>query len=280
MSTINLNNFWSRTITGAVFAAAILGSILFSRAAFAVLFFGVTLVALNEFYGLLNATKKVQMQAVAGTIGVSVLYISFALVAMEVIDKEFLLINLMIPLLIFISELFQKNETPILNIALTLLGILYVGLPFSLLTWFFNPELIAGAYHPGLLLGFFVILWTSDTFAYLTGVLFGRHRLFRRISPKKSWEGSIGGFVFGLLASLIFSKLFSEFDLINWLIMATLIIVFGTFGDLSESMLKRSLNIKDSGKILPGHGGFLDRFDAALLAAPAVFVYMNLIHCL
>ncbi|MCF8364743.1 MAG: phosphatidate cytidylyltransferase [Bacteroidales bacterium] len=278
MSTINLNNFWSRTLTGAIFVAAIVGSILYSQFIFAILFLIVSLLSLSEFFGLLNAGKKIRVQVVPGLISSTVLYISLALVSLDYIGKQYLLINLLLPVMIFIFELYQKNDTPIQNIALTLLGILYIGLPFSLLNLFFNPELIPGEYHPGVLLGFFVIIWAYDSFAYLTGMLFGRHRLFPRISPKKSWEGTIGGFVFGLLAAFILSNFFSEFDLINWLIIAAITMIFSTFGDLSESMLKRSLNIKDSGKVLPGHGGFLDRFDAVLLAAPAVFVYMNIIY--
>jgi phosphatidate cytidylyltransferase len=127
---------------------------------------------------------------------------------------------------------------------------------------------------PAIVLSFFLIIWTYDTFAYLTGILVGKHRLFPRVSPKKTWEGTAGGFIFGLAATFLLSKYFTDFDLLNWLIIASIIMVFGTFGDLSESLLKRSLNIKDSGNILPGHGGLLDRFDAVLMAAPAVFVYI------
>jgi phosphatidate cytidylyltransferase len=126
-------------------------------------------------------------------------------------------------------------------------------------------------------MGFFFILWANDSFAYLTGVSIGKHRLFERISPKKSWEGSIGGFVSGLLTAWVISIFFKEFDLINWIVIAAIIMIFGTFGDLVESLFKRSLKVKDSGNILPGHGGLLDRFDAVFLAAPAVFVYLILI---
>ncbi len=278
MSTINLRNIITRALTGLVFVAAIAGSILFSREIFAVLFLGVALLALNEFFHLLNTGKKINVQAVTGSLALILMYSSIALVSLDYTGKQMLLLNLLIPVFIFISELYKKNESPIQNIALTLLGIIYIGLPLALLNMFFNPELSTGQYDPGLLLGFFIIIWAYDSFAYLTGMLLGKHRLFPRISPKKSWEGTIGGFIFGLLASFILSKFFIEFDLINWMIIASIIMIFGTFGDLSESMLKRSLKIKDSGKILPGHGGLLDRFDAVLLAAPAVFVYLNLIH--
>jgi len=278
MSTINLRNLISRTLTGLVFVAAIAGSILFSREIFAILFLWVALLALNEFFNILKTGEKIKVQVLTGSLALVLLYASIALVSLGYANKQMLLLNLLIPVFIFISELYKKNDRPIQNIAFTILGIIYVGLPLALLNMLFNPELSPGEYNPGLLLGFFVVIWTYDTFAYLSGMLLGRHRLFPRISPKKSWEGTIGGFIFGLLASFILSKFFIEFDLINWMIIASIIMIFGTFGDLSESMLKRSLKIKDSGNILPGHGGLLDRFDAVLLAAPAVFVYLNLIN--
>jgi len=278
MSTINLRNLFSRSLTGLVFVASIIGSILFSEIMFAILFLGVALLALIELFRLLNSDEIINVQVVSGSISLVLMYTSIALVSLEYAGMQLLLVNLLIPVFIFIIELYQKNESPIQNIALTILGVIYIGLPLGLLNMFFNPELAVGEYHPGILIGFFVIIWAYDSFAYLTGVLFGKHRLFPRISPKKSWEGTIGGFIFGLLASFILSMFFIEFDLINWLIIASIIMIFGTFGDLSESMLKRSLKIKDSGKILPGHGGLLDRFDAVLLSAPAVFVYLNLIH--
>lgn len=274
MSTMKPNNFWLRTFTGAVFIAAIIGSVLLSQLIFALLFFGVTLFALNEFYQLLNAGKKIRVSIVSGSIAASILYLSFALAAIEVVPPKFLFINLLLPILIFIFELYRKSANPFLNISLTLFGAIYIGLPFSLLNLLYNSGPVAVESGPAIVLSFFLIIWTYDTFAYLTGILVGKHRLFPRVSPKKTWEGTAGGFIFGLAATFLLSKYFPDFDLLNWLIIASIIMVFGTFGDLSESLLKRSLNIKDSGNILPGHGGLLDRFDAVLMAAPAVFVYI------
>ncbi len=278
MSTINLNNFWSRTFSGALFVVAIIGSILINKWLFGALFLVVAFVAVKEFYSLINNVRDLRVQIVPGIISTIILYVSFTLFANQVIGWQILMVNMLIPVFVFINELYQKNETPILNIALTFLGIFYVGFPLALLNLYYNPHLIPGEYHPGLLMGFFVMLWSSDTFAYLTGKLLGKHKLFPSISPKKTWEGTIGGLFFGLAAAWILSLFYHEFDLINWLVIGGIIAVFGTFGDLSESLIKRSLNIKDSGKVLPGHGGLLDRFDAALFASPAVFVYMNLIY--
>ncbi len=273
---MRLNNLLARTLTGAIFVGAIVGSLMFSPLVFACLFLGIALLAIHEFYRLLNSVKGIKVQIFAGSIAAAVLYISLAVVALGFAEPSSLLINLLWPPLLFIVELYQKNENPVSNIAYTFLGLAYVVAPLALLNFFFLPLSAEGEHYYGFLLGFFVILWSYDSFAYLTGMLIGRHRLFPRISPKKSWEGAIGGFVFGLLAAWILSGFFPEFDLFTWIIAALLIMIFGTFGDLSESMIKRSLDIKDSGNLLPGHGGLLDRFDAALLAAPAVFVFINI----
>lgn len=278
MSTTKLSNLITRTLTGVIFVAAIIGSILLSHKLFSVLFLCVSVLALYEFYTLLQKSNAAKAQLTSGIIAGSMVYIIIALISWQLIGYKFLCAALLIPPLIFIIELYRKSESPIQNIALTLLGILYISLPFALLNIFLNPQLIPGEYHPGILIGFFVIIWCNDSFAYLTGITFGRHRLFERISPKKSWEGSIGGFFFGLLAAYFLSLYFQEFDLTNWLIIAAIIMIFGTFGDLAESMIKRSLKIKDSGNILPGHGGLLDRFDAVIMAAPPVLIYINMIH--
>lgn len=275
MSTMRLNNLLSRTLTGAIFVSTILGSLVLSPIAFACLFLAVSLLAINEFFRILNA-KGIKAQVLTGSIAALGLYASFALVALGLAQQAFLLINLLWPLIILIVELYKKNDSPVSNVAFTLLGLAYVVAPLALLNFFFLPFSPDDGHYYGFLLGFFVILWSYDSFAYLTGMLIGRHRMFPRISPKKSWEGALGGFVFGLVAAWVLSGLYPEIDIFSWMISALLIMIFGTFGDFSESMIKRSLDIKDSGNILPGHGGLLDRFDAALLAAPAVFVFIQL----
>ncbi|MFP4470679.1 MAG: phosphatidate cytidylyltransferase [Bacteroidales bacterium] len=273
-----MSNFISRTLTGAVFVIAIIGSILWCHEAFSALFFLITIAAILEFYRLVNLRREVCVQMFPGLFSAGLLFVTAAAVSMDYLREELLFINLIIPVLITIWEMYRKTEKPFLNIAVTLLGVVYVGLPFAILNFFFNPEFIPGNYHPGVLLGFFVILWANDTFAFLTGITIGRTRLFERISPKKTWEGTIGGFIFGMAAAWVISIYFTAFTLLEWLMMALLIMIFGTFGDLVESMFKRNLKVKDSGSLLPGHGGLLDRFDAVLLSAPAVFVYMILIH--
>ena len=187
---------------------------------------------------------------------------------------------------IMIDELFRLNESPILNLGVSLMPIIYIALPFALL-----PTLgvwcgyaTGSSYNGWLPLSIFIFIWCNDVGAYCVGCTVGRHRLFPRISPHKSWEGSVGGAVFTVLAAILLPRLFPlQFGFFKawiWILIAVFTVVFGTFGDLVESMIKREVGIKDSGRILPGHGGFLDRFDSTLLTVPAVsllLLFLNLI---
>ena len=171
-----------------------------------------------------------------------------------------------------ISELYLKKANPMLNWAYSMLSQLYIGLPFALLNvlaFHNDPEYSSVSYNPILPLSIFIFLWLSDTGAYCVGSLIGKHRLFERISPKKSWEGSIGGGVVAIGASFILAHYFTIMSMWEWAGLALVVVIFGTWGDLTESLLKRQLHVKDSGTILPGHGGMLDRFDSALMAIPA-----------
>lgn len=174
--------------------------------------------------------------------------------------------------MIIVAELYRKYKNPFHNIAYTLFGVLFAAVPFC---FFYAMAFIDGTYSTHYPLGFLILLWSSDTGAYLFGIKLGKHKLFERHSPKKTWEGFIGGMLTSMLAAFILSNCFNELPLVHWLGMSAIIASAGTLGDLSESMLKRSLSAKDSGSILPGHGGLLDRFDGLLLAAPLVFVYLK-----
>jgi phosphatidate cytidylyltransferase len=267
-TTSKVNNLLLRTLTGFVFVVAIIGSILLDRIAFSLLFLVFNILALIEFYKLINTKLLI------GTTGGVTLYILSSFVAMGIIPGRWLLLLLLIPLITITVGLFSKHNKPFDNIATTFSGIIYVSVPFAVLNFLYSPSLIAGDEQPNILLGFFLVLWMYDTFAYLSGISFGKHKLFKRISPKKTWEGTLGGFMIGMLVSWVLSLYFSDLNLIQWLGLGLITIVFGTIGDLAESMIKRSMNVKDSGKLMPGHGGLLDRFDATLFAAPAVFVYL------
>jgi phosphatidate cytidylyltransferase len=273
MGKINRNNLITRGFTGAGFVIAILGAVILSYSVFSILFFVITLLALYEFLSI-HGNKSVY-RVLPPLLAGAIVYLSVALVWFGLIPEDLLLINFLLIPLLLITSLYSKSPIAIRDITLAVFSLVYIALPFSTLNLLF----IGGTanFDSDLLIGFFIIIWTYDSFAYLTGVTFGRHRLFERISPKKSWEGTLGGIVFGLIAAFVMTKFFSHYSIGQWLVFAIIIMVFGTFGDLLESLLKRSLNIKDSGKVLPGHGGLLDRFDAVLLAAPAAIVYVHLI---
>jgi phosphatidate cytidylyltransferase len=273
MGKISRNNLITRGFTGAGFVIAILGAVILSYYIFSILFLIITLLALYEFLSI-HGNKKVGLvlpPIIAGAIA----YLSVALAWFGLIPENLLLINFLLIPLLLITSLYSKSPIAIRDISLALFSLVYIALPLATLNLLFFKS--TTNFQSDLLIGFFVVIWTYDSFAYLTGVTFGRHRLFERISPKKSWEGTLGGFVFGLIAAWVVAAIFSHYTIGQWLVFAIIIMVFGTFGDLLESLLKRSLNIKDSGKVLPGHGGLLDRFDAVLLAAPAAVVYVHLI---
>jgi len=174
----------------------------------------------------------------------------------------------------FLIKLYKKEDKPFTQVAFTFLGIIYVSVPFSLLSViaFHSSE-----YRFQIVIGMLFILWASDTGAYFSGILFGKKKLFERISPKKTWEGSIGGALLALVFAYGFSVYFKDLSLAQWFVAASLIVIAGIYGDLVESLFKRSIAIKDSGKSIPGHGGFLDRFDGLLLASPFVAVYISLV---
>ncbi len=165
-------------------------------------------------------------------------------------------------------------QTCALPISYTLLGVFYIALPLGLLNFFYSPFQFRGEFNTHILLAFFIITWLVDTAAYLAGMAFGKHRLFERISPKKSWEGSLGGFVMGIITAWVISLIFKDLPFYHWAAIAIIITVVGGYGDLVESMFKRSVHTKDTGTILPGHGGILDRFDCVFFSAPLVFIYI------
>lgn len=266
----------TRTISGLVFIILIIGSIFLGPFTFGFVFLVFLVLGMME---LLNMIK------IAGYNPATVPVIVTAILIYDVVllyiwgyfPVSWVAAGVPLLFLIFIFELYRKSDTPIQNIGLGFLAVFYVAIPFALMNFFFYPGMDTSVPVKGILMGFFFIIWVNDTFAYLTGMAIGKHKLFERISPKKTIEGSLGGFVFGLAAAYILSLIFSELNLYEWLGLAAVIMIFGTFGDLVESMFKRSTNIKDSGNIMPGHGGILDRFDSVLMASPFVFVYLMIV---
>ena len=264
-----------RVATGAVFGIVLLASILYNNISFGALFALVTCLAVNEFCNLVHEYKKTTFSTPIAVIGGLYLFLAFFM-----LDKVAEPFMLFIPYLIlivftFIRELYKKADSPLDNFAYFTLSQFYAALPFALLNILttFGPT----AYNYIMPLSIFIFLWCSDSGAYFVGSAIGRNRLFERISPKKSWEGSIGGGVLALVAAYVLSLYYPILGTFEWMGMAAVVVVTGTYGDLIESCMKREMGIKDSGNILPGHGGMLDRFDSAILAIPSVVIYLYIL---
>jgi phosphatidate cytidylyltransferase len=277
-----MNNFWARTITGLSMVFLLLFSLWYNHWFFEGIFLVVVILGLWEFYTIFTS-GTLKPQKVYGTACGVVLFLSIIWCRWFDLNLQnqgwyFLpvIISLLAFFLSFIIEIFRKQINPLPNVAVTVLGIFYIALPLGLLVTLNSHRSVHFIGFPAYLLGYFILTWFYDTGAYLFGKRFGKHKLFERISPKKTWEGSIAGALVAMLTSVAFSYLVPGIALFDWLALAVLILFFGTFGDLVESLFKRSLNIKDSGHILPGHGGILDRFDTVFFSAPFVFLYFIL----
>ncbi len=269
---------FQRAITGALFVLVIIGAIIFSSITFVLLFFVIMVLGLLEFYTLAEKTEA-SPQKVTGVIAGVLLYAAVAFhFSTPFHTLSMCLFAGFITLLFtaFVVELYRKKENPFTNIAFTLLGAIYVALPFSLLCAlaFGAGGALSSSYSPTIILGVLFILWSSDTGAYLAGITFGKNKLFERISPKKTWEGTIGGGILAIAIAYLLSFYFTDLTTIHWIVVALIIVCFGNLGDLVESLFKRSIDVKDSGSILPGHGGILDRFDSLLLSTPFIFIYL------
>ena len=290
-----MNNFIIRTITGILFVAIMVTGICLRGDAMILLFAIITGLSIWEFCGLVNehVADTTVNRFIATAAGVY-LFLAMAGYCTGIVPPSAFVPYLLTIIYLFISELYLKQKNPIQDWAYTMLSQMYVALPFSMinvLSFQADPQTGQIAYHWMLPMSVFVFLWVNDTGAYCTGSLLGRHKLFPRVSPGKSWEGSIGGGIFVLIAAAIISQfaatgsplgsasqelstLNTQLSTLKWLGLGLVVVFFGTWGDLVESLFKRTLGIKDSGNILPGHGGMLDRFDSSLMAIPAAVIYL------
>lgn len=271
------SNFLKRALTGILFVCILVGCMLYSPLSFGLLFTLIAALSVHEFAHLVNAGGEVKINATITSLGGAYLCLALMGFCTQAADARIFLPYLALLLYLMITELYLKRSNPLGNWAFSMLSQLYVALPFALLNVpaFHNDPISSSvAYNPILPLSIFVFIWLSDTGAYCVGSLIGKHRLFERISPKKSWEGSIGGAVFSIASSFVFAHYYDFLPVGQWAGLAAVVVVFGTWGDLTESLMKRQLGIKDSGNILPGHGGMLDRFDSALMAIPAAVFYL------
>ena len=275
-----INNFIKRAITGVLFVAILVGCILSNPLSFGILFTIISALTIYEFGQLVNMRAEgVNINKMITMLGGAYLFLAimgFCTNEGQEGSKIFIPYVLLL-LYMMISELYLKKENPILNWAYSMLSQLYIGLPFAMLNilaFNYDPTYSSVSYNPILPLSIFIFLWLNDTGAYCIGSLIGKHRLFERISPKKSWEGSIGGGVVAIGVSFVLAHYLPFMSMWEWAGLALVVVVFGTWGDLTESLFKRQLHVKDSGTILPGHGGMLDRFDSALMAIPAAVAYI------
>lgn len=268
-----MNDLLKRTLTGGVYVASVLAAICFNPIISSIYFGIIGLVALSEFYNVAKNKYQISNSLLAYLTAIS-LYTTVALYSFNIDFKIPLLISVVLVIANFIAALYQKSEEPFTSIAFLICGLIYIILPISTTNLIiqYNSE-----FQPLLLLSVFILAWCNDTFAYLTGVKFGKHRLFERHSPKKSWEGFVGGFIFTIIAGIVISKFSNIFAMQHWIVISVIVSIVGTLGDLVESMFKRQMGVKDSGKILPGHGGILDRFDILFIVLPIVWVYLEII---
>ena len=280
-----MGEFWKRTIFGIMFAVVVLGCLFMGGMFAAIMLAAVVMIGSTEIANLYSKGSENPLKNVVQTLSI-MLYVFLAVFAESPDTMEGSIfiapIFFNIPLLI---ALFSKKHDYIKVVGATWLSMIFVAFPCGIMMMFYN-EYFIGTDKGWLLLMFSIILiWVNDIFAYLTGVSIGRHKLFRRISPKKTIEGSIGGAVFTMLFAYLLNRfVLNVFFFDNYLndiqvlILALGVVVFGTLGDLTESMMKRHAGVKDSGNLIPGHGGILDRFDATFMAMPFVFIYLTLIN--
>lgn len=267
----SFTNLQQRIIVGLIGAALFIGGILYNEWTYFLLFLGLTLLGLLEFYKLIH-TQGIKANQPVGLLLGSFLFISVFLVKKEVVSEEILYLALPLLTITFVLELYRKHPQPFSNIAYTLLGVFYVAVPFALLHLL---GFLHRTYSWQPILGLMLLIWTADTGAYIAGKNFGKHKLLERVSPGKTWEGWIGGTVLAIAAGYALSLYFQDLALYQWIGVAMLVSVFGVLGDLVESLLKRSLGVKDSGTLLPGHGGILDRFDSLIIVIPFVVAFLK-----
>ena len=276
-----MKNFIVRTITAVFFVAAIVSC--FLRPEAMILLFGlVTGLTIWEFTGLVNDREGVNVNQMICTVAGVYLFLAMAGYNSGMTPAAVFIPYLVTLIYLMVAELYLKQPDPVNDWAYTMMSQLYIALPFSMLSVLaFQSDEMGIHYTWTVPLSVFVFLWINDTGAYLCGSLLGKHKLFPRISPGKSWEGSIGGGILVILVAVLvwyLSEQYGENPLglsaIEWAGLGLTVVIFGTWGDLVESLFKRTLGIKDSGNILPGHGGMLDRFDSSLLAIPAAVVYL------
>ena len=268
----------TRALSGAIFVVVLICASYLSPYSLFGIYFLFVLIGSWEYLKILDNKSNISPNVLLGIFNSLLAFIALTAKPIFNISPVPFIATLIIGVFIVpLIELYSKKEDPFSNITHTLFPILYLAVPFGLLI-LANSETYENVFESELILGFYFILWSNDTGAYLTGKAFGKHKLFERISPNKTWEGSIGGATLAIGVSILTGYFFTSLPLWQWVVIGLIISIFGSMGDLVESLFKRSMGVKDSGKIMPGHGGILDRFDGLLIAAPFVFAFILLVN--
>jgi phosphatidate cytidylyltransferase len=269
----SMTNLQQRVIAAVIAVPFLIFCIVYSDWTFYGLFAVIAILAQLEFYKLLGLNGNEPLTYYGTFCGFVLVSVSFFIEKGLIPESNYYVLSPLMALIFFIKLYKAKDDKPFRNIAYTFLGVIYVALPFALLIIL---AFLTYKYSWQRPLGCLFLLWASDTGAYFAGTKFGKTKLFERVSPKKSWEGSVGGFIASMIVAFILSKYFLDLEPWQWLGCGAIIVVAGTYGDLVESLFKRSIKIKDSASTIPGHGGFLDRFDGLLLSIPFIITFLKL----
>jgi phosphatidate cytidylyltransferase len=267
------NNLTQRIITALVGAIVLIFASYYSEWTYFAVFFLLCCLTLLEFYTLAGLDGMLPLKFFGTMNGLLIFVLSF-LIESGHLDKKFYFVIFPMLTFIFLIKLYKIEKKPFTNIAYTFLGILYIGLPFSLMNFIVFSN---GSYNYQFIIGLLLLLWATDTGGYFAGVKFGKTKLFKRVSPKKTWEGMLGSFILAMIVATFLGMYFRNISPFDWYLIGFIIIIAATYGDLVESLFKRSIEIKDSGTVLPGHGGFLDRFDGLLLSMPFIIFLIKVI---
>jgi len=273
-----MKNFIIRLLTGIVYTVVVAFCVVYSQYTFLALFMLIIILCSHEFYRLINFSGVKKINTYLHGVGGAILFLTVFLYTSGISGRYIFSLYLIYIICTLIYELYNKKKSSITRLAYIILGQCYIALPFSVLNILAFPDSTANppVYQWVWVIALFVFLWANDTGAYLIGVRFGEHRLWERISPKKTWEGFFGGLVFTIISAFAFIYFCPEIAWYHWLALSVGVVIFGTYGDLFESLIKRSVEVKDSGRLLPGHGGFLDRFDSLLFAVYAMLFYLQI----
>ena len=269
----NLSNLSQRIIAAVVGVSIILAATLYNEWSFFVLFCTIGVLTQLEFYKLLGLDGNLPLTFYGTFCGALLNLLTFLVEKNEIGERNYYIIVPLLTITFFIKLYGKKDKKPFQNLGYTFLGLIYVAVPFALIN-----ELVMknGVFTPQLILGCLFLIWASDSGAYFVGRFLGKRKLFERISPKKTWEGFFGGAILALIVAFVLGKYFESLEAEKWFGVAIIISITGTLGDLVESLFKRSIAIKDSGSMIPGHGGFLDRFDALLLSMPFIVTFLKI----